>query len=207
MPPGRVVSTSAHPPSGSGLSSNRAGATVFLRACCESTVAEQVLFVGVRNIARPNYRMVRPPTGADRLGSADRRHTHRPMTSRQEVRQAGLLSVAEMEQLKDELRLCERHVALLRELLGLQSGAPPARSVRLAVARPNAGMRRFILETVHQRPGVGLDMLTTLMSRMGFRGTVTRTLKRVVVHELRALARRGALRFERGRIYARETAG
>jgi hypothetical protein len=104
--------------------------------------------------------------------------------------------------LEEELALCERRIALLRELIG--SGGVPARrtSATSGQGRPNAGIHRCLLEAVRTRPGIGVDALTNAMAEKGFVGTCSRPLRGVVAHEMRALVRTGLVTQCSGRTFA-----
>ena len=94
------------------------------------------------------------------------------------------------KRLEEELALCERRIELLRELIGTEP-TPVATSRRHERhrGRPNAGIRRFLLEAIRACPGVDIPTLSRDMAEKGFVGTPSRPLKSVVAHEIRTLVR------------------
>jgi hypothetical protein len=115
------------------------------------------------------------------------------------------ITAAQRKRLEAELAMCERHVALLRDLIGQQPARVQEPGSR-GPGRPNAGLRRFIVEAVSRHPGIDAEELAKSMAQIGFRATSSRTLSRVVRHELRTLVRTGHLRVEHGHIYPSSTA-
>jgi hypothetical protein len=115
---------------------------------------------------------------------------------------ASKLTLTARRALGEELALCERRIALLRELIGY--GGVPARraSAPQGQGRPNAGIRRFLLEAIRTQSGLGVDALTNAMAAKGFVGTRSRPLRGVVAHEVRALVRSDLVRQCQGRTFA-----
>ena len=113
------------------------------------------------------------------------------------------LTPAARKQLEEELAVCERRIALLRELIGTQRvpDVPRARHERRH-GRPNAGIRRFLLEAIRARPGADIVTLVTVMGEKGFVGTPSRPLKSVVAHEIRTLVRNELVKELPGRKFA-----
>jgi hypothetical protein len=103
---------------------------------------------------------------------------------------ARALTPAARQRLEEELALCERRIELLRELIGTgETSAATSRRQARHRGRPNAGIRRFLLEAIRAQPGVDIATLSHAMAEKGFVGTPSRPLKSVVAHEIRTLVR------------------
>jgi hypothetical protein len=112
------------------------------------------------------------------------------------------VSEAKRKRLEEELALCERRIALIRELIAGQHDLGAARGHKdRGRGRPNAGIRRFLLEEIRATPGVDIRTLADTMADKGFVGTHSRPLKTVVSHEVRTLVRNHMVRQLPGRTF------
>src|SRR5579871_4818251 len=84
-----------------------------------------------------------------------------------------------VEQLRQELDQCERVIGTLRQLLHEAAGnaSAPGSARTHGLRRPNAGMRRFVLEAVTQHPGLNRAQILKSMARKKFTSTASRRLR------------------------------